>query len=135
MSLILNKFLDRELCFGLKLSEFRCKCTNDSCKSVIVNPKLPKAYEKFRKAVGRPLKINSGFRCFLHNLAIGGAALSHHTAGDAVDIDYHNLKNLFDPPEVTKMLRAAGFTFIKYYPEECFFHADVREDINNPQEG
>lgn len=131
MALIFNKLLDRELCFGLKLSEFRCKCNEESCRSVLVNPKLLRAYEKFRKAIGKPLRINSGFRCFIHNKRIGGAALSHHTAGDAIDIDYHNFKNLFEPHEVTKMLRDAGFTFIKYYEAEYFFHADVREDNQN----
>jgi uncharacterized protein YcbK (DUF882 family) len=97
---------------------------------VLINPKLLRAYEKFRKAVGKPLKINSGFRCFIHNQRIGGAPLSHHTAGDALDIDYSTFKNLFEASEVVKMLRAAGFTFIKHYPEQDFFHADVREDIN-----
>jgi len=126
--LIMHKEIDRELCFGLKLSEFRCKCDEDSCKSVIVNPKLLRAYEKFRKAVAKPVTINSGFRCFIHNKRVGGAALSRHTAGDAIDISYRSFKDLFTPDEVREMLLAAGFTFIKYYQAECFFHADVRED-------
>lgn len=132
--LIYSKFSDRQLCNGLKLSEFRCKCTEDSCQSVLINPKLLRAYEKFRKAVGKPLRVNSGFRCFIHNKRIGGAPLSRHTAGDAIDIDYSAFKNLFESPEVIKMLRAAGFTFIKYYAAEEFFHADVREDINQVTE-
>lgn len=125
--LIFAKFQDVELCPGLKLSEFRCKCNEESCRSVLVNPKLLGAYEKFRKAVNKPLRINSGFRCFIHNMREHGAPLSRHTAGDAVDIDYHSFKNLFEPNEVIKMLRKAGFTFIKHYVQEDFFHADVRE--------
>lgn len=125
--LIMNKLLDRELCSGLKLSEFRCKCNEDSCRSVLVNPKLLRAYEKFRKAVGKPLTINSGFRCFIHNQRVGGAALSRHTAGDAIDISYRSFKDVFTPDEVRAMLLEAGFTFVKYYENECFFHADVRE--------
>lgn len=125
--LIFNKHLDRELCFGLKLSEFQCKCNEKSCRSVLVNPKLLRAYEKFRKAVGKALKINSGFRCFIHNLNEHGATLSRHTVGDAIDIDYHSFKALFTPEEVIKMLKDAGFTFVLHYIEEGFFHADVRE--------
>lgn len=125
--LILNKLLDRELCFGLRLSEFRCKCNEKSCRSVLVNPKLLRAYEKFRRAVGKPLKINSGFRCFVHNMREHGAILSRHTAGDAIDISYTNFKDLFTPEEVIKMLKEAGFTYILHYIEEDFFHADVRE--------
>lgn len=126
--LIFNKFLDRELCFGLRLSEFSCKCNESSCRSVLVNPKLLRAYEKFRREIGIALKINSGFRCFIHNKRIGGAALSHHTAGDALDINYTNFKDLFTPDEVIRMLKACGFTYVHYYAEECFFHADVREN-------
>jgi len=133
--LIFSKFLEVDLCEGLKLSEFRCKCNEKSCKSVLVNPKLITAYGKFRKKIGKALKINSGFRCFIHNLAVGGASLSRHTAGDAIDIDYGNFKNLFEVAEVKKMLRASGFTFIKYYPIEGFFHCDVREFLqDDPRE-
>jgi len=39
-----------------------------------------------RDVIGKSLKINSGFRCFSHNRAVGGADNSSHLTGVAADI-------------------------------------------------
>lgn len=40
-----------------------------------------------REAFGRPLHVNSGYRCPRLNKAVGGAASSQHIRGQAADLD------------------------------------------------
>ena len=39
-----------------------------------------------REAWGRPIVVNSGYRCPKLNRAVGGVARSQHTKGEAADI-------------------------------------------------
>ena len=45
-----------------------------------------KVLEPLRQHFGKPIRINSGFRCKALNDAVGGAKNSYHTKGRAVDI-------------------------------------------------
>ena len=42
-----------------------------------------------RHAYGKPIGVNSGFRCPLKNKAVGGVAHSQHLLGEAADIRCH----------------------------------------------
>jgi zinc D-Ala-D-Ala carboxypeptidase len=44
-------------------------------------------FEPLREWVGGPIKINSFFRCYKLNKAIGGSKTSQHMSGQAMDID------------------------------------------------
>ena len=44
-------------------------------------------FEPLREWVGKPIKVNSFFRCLKLNTAIGGAKSSQHMKGQAMDID------------------------------------------------
>ena len=39
-----------------------------------------------REKLGKPITVNSGYRCRHHNEAVGGAVKSQHMAGEAADI-------------------------------------------------
>jgi len=52
-------------------------CAADLCKSVL---------EPLRAAFGKPIVIDSGFRCGMLNKAVNGSAHSQHMLGQAVDI-------------------------------------------------
>ena len=54
-----------------------------------------KVFEPLRSHVGKPIKINSGFRSPSLNRAIGGASSSQHCKGQAMDLELHD-KELFD---------------------------------------
>lgn len=41
--------------------------------------------EPARERLGKPIVVNSGFRCPIHNVAVGGAANSQHVRGEACD--------------------------------------------------
>lgn len=43
--------------------------------------------DPLRKAYGRAIIVNSGYRCAALNKAVGGASTSQHTTGCAADID------------------------------------------------
>lgn len=67
-------------------NEFACKGGNCCGGSAPVSLRLVTALQFLREQAGRPLKINSGFRCVKHNQTVGGAKNSQHLYGTAADI-------------------------------------------------
>ena len=52
-----------------------------------------------REALGRDIRINSGYRCNTLNKSVGGVENSQHLCGEAADIDtglLHENRRLFD---------------------------------------
>lgn len=45
-----------------------------------------KCFEPLREWYGKPLKVNSFYRCYELNKAVGGSATSQHVKGQAIDI-------------------------------------------------
>lgn len=65
-------------------SEFACKC---GCgEEIAMDGDLISKLQWIRTAFGKPIKINSGYRCPEHNAKIGGVPDSEHVLGEAVDI-------------------------------------------------
>jgi uncharacterized protein YcbK (DUF882 family) len=63
-------------------SEFRCR----HCSALVgPEPELVQVLERIRALSGAPLRILSGYRCPVHNRAVGGAIGSQHTHGTAAD--------------------------------------------------
>lgn len=50
--------------------------------------------QPLRDHLGQPIRINSGFRCFELNAAIGGSNRSQHIEGKASDIDVPGMNPL-----------------------------------------
>ena len=71
---------------NFRLSEFACKGKKCCGHAAPINFELVERLQKLRDVVGRPLRINSGFRCPVHNKAVGGASKSMHMLGLAADI-------------------------------------------------
>lgn len=75
---------------GVKLSanfnstEFDCSC--NKCTETIIDLDHVEALQKLRERLGKPLKINSAYRCPSHNKAVGGSTNSRHVVGDATDL-------------------------------------------------
>lgn len=63
-------------------SEFVCP----HCHGGFPRPRLVQLLEAIRAWSGQPLHIVSGYRCPLHNEAVGGAKNSQHMLGAAADI-------------------------------------------------
>ena len=124
MPKLILKGVKEKICYGLNSKEFECKCNYSDCRATIISYRLITALEKFRKLVNTALRYNSGFRCTMHNFSVGGAALSRHLVGEAIDIRLKELEHL-SHDDIEHALRSCGFTFIKFY--KSFVHADVRQ--------
>ena len=42
--------------------------------------------DPLREKYGKPIQVNSGYRCPNHNMAVGGATQSQHKNGEAADV-------------------------------------------------
>ena len=81
------------------------------------------ALQALRDLIGKPIKINSGFRCITHNRRVGGEEGSFHTLGKAVDIVVVGMS----PREVAEFagqIHAFRNGGIGYYPS--WTHLDNR---------
>ena len=52
-------------------------------------------FEPIRAHLGKPIKVNSGYRSPAVNKRIGGAKTSQHSVGEAIDLDLHD-RDLFE---------------------------------------
>jgi uncharacterized protein YcbK (DUF882 family) len=104
-----------------KPSEFACK----HCGSVGMNPHFLEMIEKAREISGVPYVINSGYRCPIHNKAVGSTSMNH-TSGKAADI------KAVDGPtrgKILKGLYAAGFKRVGIAKD--FIHADITDSAES----
>lgn len=96
--------------------EFRCPC----CKRCPMEFTFVRKLDMARRSLGKPIKINSGYRCPKHNKAVGGSPNSLHMKGQAVDIP------VTDPDErgrLLNVLRSAGIKSFAIGPS--FIHCDT----------
>ena len=63
-----------------KLDEFRCKCCGElpSFAKENIEALVNKVLDGARARLGKPVTVNSGYRCAKHNREVGGAANSQH---------------------------------------------------------
>jgi len=92
-----------------------------------VNPNvLPEAREKLialAQAVGKPLRLNSGYRTPEYNAQIGGARNSQHVQRKAIDIQWPG-SSTNEKKDFMQKAIDAGFTGIGAY--NGFMHVDIR---------
>lgn len=95
---------------------------------VLVNNVL----DPLREAYGKPIRINSGFRCPALNKAVKGSATSDHMTGRAADITGGS------PAENKKLfylIQSLGLPFDQVIDEKNFawVHVSYREGANRKQ--
>jgi len=93
--------------------------SKDRSNLVLLHPALIIGLQTIRSHVGKPIRVNSGYRSPEHNKSIGGAVGSLHTLGMACDIVIDGMT----PIEVASLASDMGFGGIKAYP--TFTHIDV----------
>lgn len=97
-------------------SEFQCHC---GC-GMLPEPHILDICDHLRHALGVPLVVHSGARCASWNAKVGGALLSQHVKGLAVDLRWprgHETKLL-------ALLHTNGAKGVGLY--KSFVHADWR---------
>ena len=85
-----------------------------------MDPKLIDALQGLRDSTGKPITINSGYRCEIHNKNVGGAKNSQHLLGTAADFTIAGM----NPSAVYAMLDPTWPGGLGKY--NTFTHADVR---------
>jgi len=79
--------------------EFHCK--GRSCCGGVgpMDLLFLEALQQMRDRTGTPIIVNSGFRCAVHNRAVGGSTNSQHCKGLAADIRSNSLS----PEELARL--------------------------------
>jgi uncharacterized protein YcbK (DUF882 family) len=95
-------------------AEFACP----HCGESFVRPSLVALLERIRAHYNRPLRIVSGYRCPVHNHAVGGAPDSQHVYGAAADLPLGIVE-----PGVALSLGATGIGVKRSWVT----HVDVRD--------
>jgi uncharacterized protein YcbK (DUF882 family) len=99
------------------LYEFECPC----CKRVIIDFRLLALLESLReRAGGRPVIVNSGYRCEEYNKKAGGVPRSYHLSGMAADIRIPGMA----PGKLIRYAYDVGFLGLGLYNTFC--HLDIR---------
>lgn len=98
-------------------AEIACRGTG----RLLVNEDALDRLQALRKALGRPMIVNSGYRSPEHNARVGGALRSQHLQGAAFDISMAN----HAPAEFITAAGKAGFRGIGTYPRSNFIHIDT----------
>ena len=81
--------------------------------------------DPLREAYGRPIRVNSGYRCPKLNTLVGGTPNSQHMRGEAADIQ-PVVGNEADLPELARILIENGkFDQLILYP--TFIHVSYRK--------
>lgn len=101
-------------------NEFDCKGASCGCTTTKISKQLITYLQLIRNHFGKPITINSGYRCAKHNSAVGGAKASKHTLGQAADIVVSGV----EPKEVAKYAESIGVKGIGLY--DTFVHIDTR---------
>lgn len=95
-----------------------------SCRgsgSILIAPEALDKLQALRRAIGKPLVINSAYRSPSYNAKVGGSPKSKHLLGIAFDISLQG----YDRYELTRLAEEVGFMGIGQY--DHFIHVDARE--------
>lgn len=113
-----SKSFSGEIAYMLDHYEFKCKCENIDCNYTLFSSELDKSWSLTRAVFGKPLKINSGFRCQRHNRTVAGTPTSKHMLGEAIDISFTEF-NVMDQTKLKEILNRFFDVVIEY---GSFFH-------------
>jgi len=88
--------------------------------STYFDTKTINSWNAVRANFGKPLNVNSGYRCQVHNMSkeVGGSHTSKHLYGLALDIDFEFLS--MHDKEALKEYCTQAFEVVLEYP--TFYH-------------
>ena len=94
----------------------------DNIKALVDNVLQP-----LREAWGKPLTINSGYRCIELNKAVGGVPTSQHIVGQAADV------GCSDPLALARLAKKMRLPYDQMGVYSTFVHFSYAEDRNRGQ--
>ena len=90
------------------------------CGEIVLDEAFMDNLQETRRIVDRPMRVNCAYRCPTHNAFVGGAPLSRHKFGDAVDISIRKIpKELLHSSLVASGFQGFGLRY------NTFIHADM----------
>lgn len=111
---------------NFKTGEFHCQGVG-CCTETAIDEKLVEYLQKIRDHFGKPVLINSGYRCKKHNAEIPNAGTkSKHMDGKAADIMIRGVQ----PAEIAQFAESIGVKGIGLYDtaaDGLFVHIDTRD--------
>ena len=110
------------------------KINNVASKSVRENLRIltDEVLDPARRAFGKPIRVNSGYRCKKLNSIIGGSANSQHLTGCAADLDGGDRD---DNRRLAKLIVELGLPFDQLIDEKNFSWVHVSHNPDGPQRG
>ena len=114
-----------------KINEFVCRCGCEMPAEARQNIEalVDNVLDLVREAYGKPIYVNSGYRCEKHNKAVGGVPRSQHLVGQAADISVKSekLKVKSDLDELASIIvRQGKFDQLIIYP--TFLHVSYKRN-------
>ena len=107
--------------------EFDSKCGSEMPEEVYHNiVKVANQLQYLREFLGKPIKINSGYRSPEHNAKIGGVKGSQHTLGKAADISVEGVKPEFIYHYIEEAISNGEMLQGGLGLYETFVHYDIR---------
>lgn len=87
-------FTLKELTKSETASKFNIDNTPDKYVVSNLDKLVTNVLDPIRESWGRPIKVTSGYRCFLLNQLVGGSKTSQHMNGKAADIQPIDYKDI-----------------------------------------
>ena len=106
-------------------SELSCngpECAGLNNVGIGINPRLMSVLDAIRERIGKPITVNSGYRCPIHNANVGGVPNSQHVDGTAADLTYDGI----DVDYLAQVAEECGADGIGKYWSQGFVHIDTR---------
>ena len=114
---------------NFRIKEFVCRCgcempaeARQNIEALVAN-----VLDPLRDEYGKPIYVNSGYRCEKHNAAVGGVPKSQHMLGQAADISVKSekLKVKSELDELARIIVSQGrFDQLILYP--TFLHVSYK---------
>lgn len=92
---------------------------------------INRVLDPVRERWGRPIQVNSGFRCPILNKAVGGVANSQHVKGEAADITAGSKQANKELFELIITMKDEGFIFDQLIDEKGFQWIHISYSDNN----
>lgn len=103
------------------MNEFQCKdgCEMPASARENIKALVEHVLDPVREQLGKPIYVNSGYRCPRHNLKVGGAVNSQHMKGEAADIRCE------DNVMLQRLIKAQG-VFDQMIVYDTFLHVSYK---------
>ena len=114
---------------NFRIQEFVCHCGCEMPPEARQNIEalVAEVLDPVREQYGKPIYVNSGYRCEKHNKAVGGVPRSQHMLGQAADISVKSekLKVKSELETLARIIKEQGrFDQLIIYP--AFLHVSYK---------